>query len=66
MASGSVAHRCTGLVKWSANEKEFCRYLFIRRSKTHPRDLEGDLEGHWPCALKSPFKKLNFEYNIDI
>ena len=35
-------------------------------SKVHPRDLEGDLEGHWACALKSPFKMLNFEYNIDI
>ena len=31
-----------------------------------PRDLERDLEGHWACALKSPFKMLNFEYNIDI
>ena len=35
-------------------------------SKVHPRDLEGDLEGHWACALKSSFKVLNFEYNIDI
>ena len=39
-----------------------------RPRATHltPSDLEGDLEGHWACSLKSPFKMLNFEYYIDI
>jgi hypothetical protein len=31
-----------------------------------PRDLGGDLEGHWAWALQSPLKMLIFEYNIDI
>ena len=43
-------------------------FAYVGQSSPLPihRDLESDLEGQWVCALKSPFKMLNFEYNIDI
>ncbi len=46
--------------------KTHCFVISVFVGQGSPRYLKGDHEGHWASAFNSPFKMLNFEYDIDI